>query len=146
MFSIAKILHITQKSISNVTELTPLFRAQISKTGQPLLSFHTCTQNNRWHKDKVDNRRLYRYGYIDRVKQSGALPRISEDSERIRSIKVFRPSNPFAPKEALFGQNDYIDILGNQMFNNYHLFNLCAANFSQADPSYLTSSIILFRR
>ncbi len=46
------------------------------------------------------------------MKQSGALPRISEDSPRVREIKVFTPSNPFAPKEALFGQNDYIDILG----------------------------------
>ena len=121
MFSIAKIVHVTQKSVSNVTNLTPSFRAQINKKGQPLVAFHTSTQNNRWHKDKVENRQLYRYGYIDRVKQSGALPRISEDSERIRHMKVFRPANPFAPKEALFGQNDYIDILGNKIFNNYKI-------------------------
>ena len=76
------------------------------------MSFHSTTLNGRWHKDKVENRDLYRHGYIDRVKQSGALPRISEDYRRIKEIKVFRPSNPFAPKEALFGQNDYIDILG----------------------------------
>jgi Mitochondrial ribosomal subunit len=46
------------------------------------------------------------------VKMSGPLPRLSEDSERIKTMKVFTPFNPWAPKRALFGQNDYIDILG----------------------------------
>ena len=87
------------------------------KSAQLVTSLHTSSFNARWHKDKVENRDLYRHGYVDRVKQSGALPRISEDSPRVKEIKVFRPSNPFAPKEALFGQNDYIDILGRYKIN-----------------------------
>ena len=114
--SVVKVIQTAQKSICNASEFTLLLKAQFKRTGVPLMSFHTSTQKDRWHKDKVENRQLYRWGYQDKVKQSGALPRISEDSERVRTIKVFRPSNPFAPKEALFGQNDYIDILGNYSF------------------------------
>ena len=114
--SVVKVIQTAQKSICNASEFTLLLKAQFKRTGVPLISFHTSTQKDRWHKDKVENRQLYRWGYQDKVKQSGALPRISEDSERVRTIKVFRPSNPFAPKEALFGQNDYIDILGNYSF------------------------------
>ena len=46
------------------------------------------------------------------VKMSGPLPRLSEDANRVNTLNVFTPFNPWAPKRALFGQNDYIDILG----------------------------------
>jgi hypothetical protein len=46
------------------------------------------------------------------VKMSGPLPRLSEDALRVNTLKVFTPYNQWAPKRALFGQNDYIDILG----------------------------------
>ena len=115
MNSLAKLARITQKTLFNGLYCNTNIIAQADVTFQPSLLFHTTTINNRWHKDRVENRDLYRHGYIDRVKQSGAMPRISEDSPRIKEIKVFRPSNPFAPKEALFGQNDYIDILGKKI-------------------------------
>ena len=115
MLSISKIVQISQKSMCISTDLT-LLAGHLKTTCLPAMSFHTSTLKERWHKDMVENRRLYRYGYVDKVKQSGALPRISEDSPRVKTMKVFRPSNPFAPKEALFGQNDYIDILGNDLF------------------------------
>ena len=115
MFSVGKLVQITQRSIANAIDVT-LLTTQLKGAGLPFVSLHTSALNQRWHKDVVENRRLYRHGYIDKVKQSGALPRISEDSQRLRTIKVFRPANPFAPKEALFGQNDYIDILGNHLF------------------------------
>ena len=38
------------------------------------------------------------------VKMSGALPRLSDDSKRIDTLKIFTPFNPWAPKRALFGQ------------------------------------------
>jgi len=66
----------------------------------------------RWHKDKVENRYFWRYGYKDKVKQSGALPRLDEDAKKIDEMPIFTPENPYAPKRALWGQNDYIDILG----------------------------------
>ena len=115
MFSVGKLVQMTQKSIANAIDVT-LLTNQLKGAGLPFVSLHTSALNARWHKDVVENRRLYRHGYIDKVKQSGALPRISEDSRRLRTIKVFRPANPFAPKEALFGQNDYIDILGIHLF------------------------------
>jgi hypothetical protein len=67
---------------------------------------------DRWHADQVANRPLRRFGFKDNVKMSGALPRISDDAPRITSMKAFTPYNPWAPKRALAGQNDYIDILG----------------------------------
>ena len=115
MMSMTKVTRVAQKTLHNISEFSLNFIAQKNRTSLSLASFHTTTLNSRWHKDTVENRDLYRHGYIDRVKQSGALPRISEDSPRIKEMKVFRPSNPFAPKEALFGQNDYIDILGKYM-------------------------------
>ena len=115
MFSVGKLVQITQRSIANATDVT-LLTTQLKGARLPFVSLHTSALNERWHKDVVENRRLYRHGYVDNVKQSGAMPRISEDSHRLRTIKVFRPANPFAPKEALFGQNDYIDILGNHLF------------------------------
>jgi len=66
----------------------------------------------RWHKDLKETTRITRYGYNDKVKRSGALPRISEDDERWDHRPVHTPDNPWAQKRALFGQNDYIDILG----------------------------------
>lgn len=67
---------------------------------------------DRWHADKVANRPLRRFGFKDSVKMSGALPRISNDAPMIQTMRVFTPYNPWAPKRALGGQNDYIDILG----------------------------------
>ena len=142
MMSVVKVIQTAQKSMCNASELTLLLRAQLKRTGMPLMSFHTSTQKDRWHKDKVENRQLYRWGYQDKVKQSGALPRISEDSERVRTIKVFRPSNPFAPKEALFGQNDYIDILGNYSFTFDFSVNTRLINVSYRVSSFKRSPLI----
>ena len=75
-------------------------------------NFSTCQFRQRWHKDKVDNRHWHRFGYKDKVKQTGALPRLSEDSKRIENQKIYEPESQFAPCRALSGQNDYIDILG----------------------------------
>jgi len=75
-------------------------------------AFSTSSGCQRWHKDVKEERQIFRWGYEDRVKQSGALPRISNDSERWDHREVYAPENPWAQKRALFGQNDYIDILG----------------------------------
>jgi len=75
-------------------------------------SLATSAANLRWTKDLQKETKIFKYGYEDRVKQSGALPRISEDEERWDNREVYAPENPWALKRAIFGQNDYIDILG----------------------------------
>merc|ERR1719320_717332 len=84
--------------------------AMTSGGGIRLLS--TTSGTCRWHKDVKERRQMTHYGYEDKVKRSGALPRISEDEERWEYGNVYAPPNPWAQKRALFGQNDYIDILG----------------------------------
>lgn len=76
-------------------------------------SFSTSASCCRWHKDVSQRREIAKYGYDDRVKLTGALPRISEDeNKRWDTREPYTPANPWAQKRALFGQNDYIDILG----------------------------------
>ncbi|XP_043268062.1 39S ribosomal protein L51, mitochondrial [Venturia canescens] len=66
----------------------------------------------RYHADKIAKGPLIRrYGYSDYVdKFRGLLAR--EETKRIAEIPVYRPTNPWIERKALFGQNDYIDILG----------------------------------
>jgi len=75
-------------------------------------NFVTSAAHLRWDKDVRENSKIFGHGYQDKVKQSGALPRISNDEERWDARDVYAPENPWALKRALFGQNDYIDILG----------------------------------
>ena len=60
---------------------------------------------------------FYRFGYKDKVKQTGALPRLSEDAPKLENQVIFEPEAQFAPCRALSGQNDYIDILGKFSLN-----------------------------
>nr|XP_040583402.1 39S ribosomal protein L51, mitochondrial-like isoform X2 [Lepeophtheirus salmonis] len=76
--------------------------------------FSTSSSTFRWHSEKVANPHLRRYGYVDKVKTSGPLPRVSNDSDRINGLHLFIRENPWVPSRALAGQNDYIDILGDE--------------------------------
>ena len=47
----------------------------------------------------MSNRTKYRFGYEDKMRRSGALPRLENDSKRIKTMKIFTPPDPFAPNQ-----------------------------------------------
>ncbi|KAL7638356.1 UNVERIFIED_CONTAM: hypothetical protein RMT77_010926 [Armadillidium vulgare] len=71
------------------------------------------TVRYRYHKDKIAQGPLHRLGYKDKILTEGLLPR-HKDFEKIKVYfqKDFVPNPEWTPKQALFGRNDYIDILG----------------------------------
>ena len=49
-------------------------------------NFSTSQTIARWYKDQAANRNWYRFGYKDKVKRSGALPRLGKVSNKISII------------------------------------------------------------
>lgn len=66
----------------------------------------------RYHADKLARGPLIqRYGYKNPIDMRGPLARDSD--KQMKQLPIYRPKNAWNEKRALFGQNDYIDILGN---------------------------------
>lgn len=71
------------------------------------------TVRYRYHAEKIAKGPLIkRYGYAERIDQTGLLAR--ESTKRVTQMALYRPQDAWSERKALFGQNDYIDILGNE--------------------------------
>lgn len=67
---------------------------------------------NRWHADK--QRLVRRYGYKEEIDCRGSLVHVGVKGKPVTQLPEYRPKDNWTEKKALYGQNDYIDILGNE--------------------------------
>ncbi|XP_014248530.1 39S ribosomal protein L51, mitochondrial [Cimex lectularius] len=69
----------------------------------------------RFYADKIaEGRKLYRHGYKESILQRGTLPHV--DGLKL-PMPIYKPGDNWSQKKALFGQNDYIDILAGNPSN-----------------------------
>lgn len=68
---------------------------------------------HRYYAEKVARGPVIRrYGYEENILQKGFLPR-DPKATRVKPMPLYVPKDSWVDRRALFGQNDYIDILGN---------------------------------
>ncbi|CAG0913805.1 unnamed protein product [Notodromas monacha] len=82
-------------------------------TGISSLPVITSVRNIQYFSERVAKGPLLkRRGYVDKGKLSGLLPRDEMAASGKQLVPVYRPKDVWSERRALFGQNDYIDILG----------------------------------
>ncbi|XP_022188373.2 39S ribosomal protein L51, mitochondrial [Nilaparvata lugens] len=85
---------------------------QVSQCVQKLWAPQAQQVRYRYHKDKLEKGKfIRRFGYEESLLQRGLLPHV--DGPRL-PMPIYEPKNSWSESKALFGQNDYIDILGNE--------------------------------
>nr|CAG4650641.1 EOG090X0JAK [Sida crystallina] len=101
-----------QVSGNILVKLSNAWAAPVRSTNLPSIFTPQLTAVRfRYHADKVKRGpALRRYGYEEKLLQEGLLPRQAGGKEL--PMPTYTPKNSWNEKRALFGQNDYIDILG----------------------------------
>lgn len=70
-----------------------------------------------WERRKY----IRRYGYESPLIEPGLLPRLPKSMRKLQSQPVYKPKDAWCERRALFGQNDYIDILGDGTLKPLHV-------------------------
>jgi len=95
--------------VFNLTK-TVLNSSNIAKSSQYFNPTVTSVRF-RYHADKVARGPVQRrYGYEEKLIRGGTLPRLAD--AKPLAMPEYNPKNVWNEKRALFGQNDYIDIMG----------------------------------
>lgn len=91
--------------MSNISNLGALCRALVTRWKPQI-------EVKRFRYASESKPYIWRYGFKDDFFPRGLLAR-PKDTHRVIQMPIYRPKDRWNTKRALFGQNDYIDILGN---------------------------------